>query len=262
MNWIARVPAEQRRRVASLPARIEVLETRTLLANGINPQPGAPIPGAPGVPLSNVVVATFTITDASGSPGTKWQAKVDWGDGSRLDKNVRATALPNGSFEFLDSHTYAAAGPHTITVDIAVPGSAPGGPSSGTGGKDNEVKTTVTITNQPTPTPTPTPPPSIGPFQSSGLTAKAKVNKTFHASVARFSDPHTKPQQFSAKIDWGDQSGSTPGQIRRQGNGRYLVAGAHRYGTLGTFQVTVTISDAAGDVIAAHSSVIVTGTKR
>jgi hypothetical protein len=254
MNWIARVPADRRRQVASLPAMIEVLETRTLLADGITPAAGAHLNGTAGVALTSVVVASFTVTDPSVN-GAIWRAKVDWGDHSAPDKNVLATALPNGSFEFLDSHTYAAAGTYTVTVMIAQPLSHKP--------NDNTVTTQVTVTAPtPTPTPSPTPPPSIGAFQSSGLTAKAKVNKTFRASVARFSDPHTKPQQFSAVIDWGDQSGSTPGQIRRNGNGRYLVAGVHRYGTPGTFQVTVTIRDATGDVIAAHSSGIVTGKTR
>jgi hypothetical protein len=249
MNWIARVPADRRRRVAALPAMIEVLETRALLADGITPAAGAHLNGSAGVALTNVVVATFTVTDPSVN-GATWRARVDWGDHGALDKNVPATALPNGSFEFLDSHTYAAAGTYTVTVMIASPGSHKP--------NDNTVTTQVTVTAPtPSPTPTSTPPPSIGPFQASGLNARAKANRTFHGSVARFNDPHTKPQQFSAVIDWGDQTGPTPGQIRRQGNGKYVVAGVHRYTTPGAFAVTVTIRDAAGQEIAAHSSVLV-----
>ena len=257
MNWITPMPADRRRRVAAIPALIEVLETRTLLADGITPAAGPHLSGTAGVALNNVVVATFTVTDPSVN-GATWRAKVDWGDHSAPDKNVMTTAGPNGSFEFLDSHTYAAAGTYTVTIMIASPGSHKP--------NDNTVTTQVSVTSPtptptptstPTPTPTPTPPPSIGPFTSSGLSAKAKLNRTFHGSVARFGDPHTKPQQFSAVIDWGDQSGPTPGQIRRQGNGKYVVAGAHRYGTLGVFSVTVTIRDAVGEEIAAHGSILV-----
>jgi hypothetical protein len=88
------------------------------------------------------------------------------------------------------------------------------------------------------------------------------VDKTFHGSVARFSDPHTQPRQFTAVIDWGDQSGPTPGRVRRRGNGKYWVVGAHRYGTPGVFQVTVTIRDATGIEIAAQGVVGATGTER
>jgi hypothetical protein len=254
MNWIARVPADRRRRVAA-PAMIEVLEARALLADGITPAAGAPLNGTVGVALTNVVVATFTVTDPSVN-GSTFRARVNWGDNTgSFDKNIPATPLSNGSFEFLDSHTYAKPGTYTITVNIAVPGSSPGGPTSGTGGQDNMVQTTATITGQPTPAL----PSSIGPFQSAGLTARAKVNRTFHGSIARFSDPHTKPQQFSATIDWGDQSGPTRGQIRRQGSGKYLVVGAHRYGTPGAFAVTVTIQNTAGQEIAAKTSLQVGG---
>jgi hypothetical protein len=79
----------------------------------------------------------------------------------------------------------------------------------------------------------------------------------FNKPIARFSDPHTKPAQFGALIDWGDQTAPIPGKIKRTGNGRYQVVGSHRYQAAGVFQVTVTIRDANGEVIAAHGSVTV-----
>src|SRR5437868_5857601 len=80
---------------------IEVLEDRVLLADGISPAPGVHFLGSPGVALNNVTVATFTITDPSGSPGSMWKGKVDWGDGT-LDRKISVTAGPNNTFEFLD----------------------------------------------------------------------------------------------------------------------------------------------------------------
>src|SRR5437867_3012345 len=109
-----------RRRRSPVGRRLEVLEGRVLLAGGITPAPGSPLNGSPGVALTNVVVATFTIADSTGSPGTKWLAKVDWGDSTSPDKKVAPTAQADGSFAFLGNHTYAAAGNYTITVDIAV----------------------------------------------------------------------------------------------------------------------------------------------
>ena len=111
------------RRRAPAGRWIEILEKRVLLADGITPLPGPQINGSPGVALNNVVVATYTIANSDGNPGTKWRAKVDWGDGSAPDKQVMPTALPDGSYEFLDSHTYASANTYTVTVMIAVPGS-------------------------------------------------------------------------------------------------------------------------------------------
>jgi len=111
-----------RRRRALAGRSIEILEERVLLADGINPAPGLHFLGNPGVALNNVAVATFTIANSSGSPGTKWDAHVNWGDGNS-DKKIAATAGPNGTFQFLDSHSYANPGTFTITVMIAVPGS-------------------------------------------------------------------------------------------------------------------------------------------
>ena len=117
----------------------EILEERVLLANGINPSGAPTIMGAPGVPLTNVVVATYTISDSTGSPGSKWNGLINWGDGTANSKNVLPTALPDGSFEFLGTHTYSAAGTFTISVMIAVPGSHDPGA--------NTVQTTAIISN-------------------------------------------------------------------------------------------------------------------
>ena len=102
---------------------VEPLENRILLADGINPLGGANINGMPGIAITGDVVATYTIADSSGDPGSKWRAKVDWGDGSVSDKNVSPTSPVDGVYSFADSHTYASAGNFTVTVQIAVPGS-------------------------------------------------------------------------------------------------------------------------------------------
>jgi uncharacterized protein YjdB len=121
MEWIPGLYAHKRRQgYGTAPRTIEHLEIRALLADGIAPHPGPQLTGSPGVALTNVVVATFTITDSTGSPGTKWNAEILWGDG-KIDKRVSATAGPNGSFQFLGTHTYAISNTYTITVMIAVP---------------------------------------------------------------------------------------------------------------------------------------------
>jgi hypothetical protein len=221
---------------------IETLEDRTLLADGITPTPGAPINAVVGVELSNAVFASYTVSDPSGAPGTQWLAVIMFGDGQALRQVI---PVQDGSvFDIEATHTYTAPGAYTVTVMISVPGSHK--PS------DNIVTTPVNVTSPP-------PPSAIGPFQSSGLNGRARVSRTFHKPIVRFSDPHTTPAQFSALIDWGDQSAPTPGQIRRQGKGRYQIVGTHRYQAAGVFQVAVTIRDAAGEVIAAQGSVSVTG---
>jgi len=214
---------------------VEFLETRALLADGITPAAGPPINAVVGVPITNAVFATYTISDSSGEPGTQWRAEIQFGDG-QVDKQL--VPVPVGTeFEFEDTHTYTAPGTYTVTVMIAVPGSREP--------RENVVTTQVTVTS---------PTPSIGNFKATGLKAKVSEKKTFHWQVAHFSEPHTNARGFSAIVDWGDQSSATPGQIRTQGKGRYAVIGSHRYVTPGVYKVTVTVRDASGREIAAMSA--------
>jgi hypothetical protein len=222
---------------------IEVLEDRTLLADGISPVAGAPINAVVGVPITNAIFTTYTVSDPSGAPGTQWRAQINFGDGQPAAKMV--VPIQDGSvFDIESTHTYTAPGNYTVTVMIAIPGSNTP--------NDNIVTTQVDVSSPP-------PPSSIGPFQSSGLNGRTRAGGSFHKPIARFADPNSTPGQFGALIDWGDQSGPTPGQIKRQGRGRFEVVGMHRYPAPGVFPVTVTIRDAAGQVIAAHGSVTVVG---
>jgi hypothetical protein len=109
----------------------------------------------------------------------------------------------------------------------------------------------------PTPAPPVTPAPSNPQFVASGLTLRERVARFVQAIVANFQEPQAKRGQFSAIIDWGDQSATTPGHIQssRRGKGKFSVVGSHRYAVTGTFTVTVTIHDAAGGTIASHSLV-------
>src|SRR5207248_7705766 len=83
-----------RSRYASTARWIEALEDRVLLSDGIQASPAPQINGTAGVLLSNVEVASYTITDSSGNPGTQWRGKVDWGDNSAIDKKISPTAEP------------------------------------------------------------------------------------------------------------------------------------------------------------------------
>ena len=142
MNWIFDRPVMPRRRKASFsPRLVEALEERTLLADGITPAGGAPITVVAGTAISSAILASFVVSDPSGSPGTKWAAKIDFGDG-QTDRNVQPSQV-GSAFDFVDSHTYAQPGQYTVTVMIAVPGSQKP--------NDNTVTTQVTVTSPPTP---------------------------------------------------------------------------------------------------------------
>ncbi len=136
-NPVALRPTTQSRRRGRLNApAVEVLELRTLLANGITPTAGPALSGTAGIALVNVTVASFTVVGPAGSPGSQWRANINWGDGIE-DKMVVPVQDSTTAFHFAGTHNYNAAGTYTITVMIAVPGS--GMPNS------NTVSTTAKI---------------------------------------------------------------------------------------------------------------------
>jgi len=251
MRWTLGLDKNRgRQTVEFLPRIIDVLETRALLANGITATAGPPIIVAVGTPIANAVFATYTVTDPSGAPGTQWRALINFGDG-QIDGPI--FPIEKGeNFEFVDDHMYKAPGVYTVTVMIAVPESHQP--------NDNTVTTRVTVTSStptstPMPTPTPTSPPPTPHLVGSGLNSRVRENRTFHGTVARFSEPHTMAQEFQAVIDWGDQSAPTPGVIHARDRGRFAVVGSHHYITPGTYHVAVQIQDGRGQEIVTESLV-------
>jgi hypothetical protein len=228
---------EPRRHVRTYrPETIERLELRALLADGISASPGPLITATAGVPISNAVFATFTVTDLSGRPGTDWRALINFGDGHRDDFVI---PVEKGSeFEFVDSHTYQAPGSYTVTLMIALPGSMRP--------DDNTVQTPVTVN--------PSTQPPQGPHVSaSGHKVSARANRLFHGAVATGRLQHLALAGTTATIDWGDESATTAGRIKTTGRGRFAVTGAHRYLAQGLYHITVTITDSAGQAVTVAS---------
>ena len=65
---------------------------------------------------------------------------------------------------------------------------------------------------------------------------------TVDGTVADFTDSKsgTSPSDYTATIDWGDQSSPTEGGINSSGDG-FTVTGTHSYNDAGSYQITVTI---------------------
>jgi plastocyanin len=173
--------------------------------------------------------------------------------------NDHSTTSVKGSMEHWDSgvqnngftfdHTFTQTG--TFVYYCTIHGKDNGnGTASGMDGK-------VIVTSG-TPSPTPTPTPTMEPLQASGHNAKAKVNKTFHATLAKFNERGTTRGNFTVLIDWGDQSALTAGQIRGR-KSRFTVMGSHRYLMTGVFQVMVMIQDTFGKEINVMDMIRVTG---
>ena len=83
---------------------------------------GTTLTGNSGQILSNVVVATFSDTDAA-APASDFTATVDWGDGTTTAGTIAGS---NGAFSVSGTHAYATAGRDTVTVKVTddAPGTA------------------------------------------------------------------------------------------------------------------------------------------
>lgn len=66
---------------------------------------------------------------------------------------------------------------------------------------------------------------------------------TVSGPLATFTDsvPNTTPGDYTASVDWGDHSASSPGTITSNGNS-FTVTGSHSYANAGVFTITVTIA--------------------
>lgn len=92
----------------------------------------------------------------------------------------------------------------------------------------------------------------------SGLTFSPVEAATFSGAVATFTDDNSFAQSssFSASIDWGDGA-TTAGTVTTSGDGPFTVFGTHAYAEEGSYAVSPTIVDPAGQTVTATSTALV-----
>ncbi|MDP3879300.1 MAG: PKD domain-containing protein [Dehalococcoidales bacterium] len=143
----------------------------------------------------------------------------DWGDGTTSDGNVTET---NGSGTVSgSSHVYADNGVYTATVTVD---------DDDFGSGSDTLK--VTVNNVA---------PTVGAIDAPTV---AQVNNEMNASAA-FTDPGIL-DTHTAVWDWGDGTSSIGDVSETNGSG--TVTGSHIYTRLGTFTVTLTVTDKDGGV--------------
>jgi hypothetical protein len=83
------------------------------------------------------------------------------------------------------------------------------------------------------------------PITAKGTTFGATEGMSFAGAVATFTDPDpaSTAAEYSATIDWGDATSTTPGTISGAPGGPFTVNGTHMYAEEGSYRVTVTITD-------------------
>ena len=188
------------------------------------------VEGVEGVALTDVVLAEFHDGDVAGA-GLDFRVTVNWGDGSGLDvasgatpkiKIERSLTTP-GAFLVKGTHTYPKLGVYTVeTLLDGVLGAV-----AHTRGQAVIVPPGTTL-------------------RAVGETVRNAGAKLNNRVLATFTDttPDVGPQDFSARIDWGDGQVS-PGEIVARGSGRFAVTGRHVYGDPETFAAFVHIARTA-----------------
>jgi hypothetical protein len=168
-------------------------------------------------------VATFSDANPN-ARAADFGAFINWGDGSPPTAGV---VVANGTtFSVLGNHTYSDNGFDTIQVDISENAGTKASATTSAGVGD---------------------PPLL--FGNAALVAT--VNTPFSGVLFSFSDSggFDIATEYSAQINWGDQSPSTTGSVTLVGSS-YVVSGSHTYRQAGTFPLSVVIGDggALGDL--------------
>src|SRR5437588_4189219 len=170
--------------------------------------------------------------DSSTSCSGPTQAVIHWGDGT-----PNSTVTPSNN-TVSGTHTYAEEGTYSGSIDLT------GGTCGATSPPDHF---TATV--------------SDALLNGSSTTITPTASQQFSGPVATFTDDSTTATagEFSATIDWGDGSTSSPadGQpvtIAGPSSGSFTVNGTHTYATAGPFSVSVQITDDGGQSTTAFST--------
>jgi len=167
----------------------------------------------------SAVVAYF-----SGGVGP-YTASIAWGDGQTT---AGAISAPNNN-AVSGTHTYSEEGAYIVSVTVTDSTGATATGSTSTSVAD----ASLTVTGAP---------------------VNGVESASFSGAVASFidADPHGVASDFSATINWGDQTSSV-GTIAADGSGGFTVTGTHVFAEEGAL-VTVTVSDAGGASASVMSS--------
>ena len=209
---------------------------------------GAPsIPANPGV--STGVVTVATVLDANPHPDlSDFTATIDWGDGSATPGSVNAVGTGTGQTIYIEGeHTYFLPGDYQIKTLV----------------NDAGGSSTIALAEAVTPGGGGViigPPPTPDPESATYVTQEGGFN-TGTVATFTYSDPNAVPSDFSVTLDWGDYTGiDTNGTISVSGTGAgqtFTVQGIHLYAKLGTYPVSVQITDKSGHVGIANSKAVV-----
>jgi hypothetical protein len=172
------------------------------------------------------VVATFTGGDPS-QGASDFTATVTWGDSHTSPGTVAPDG--RGGFTVSASNTYAEERSYPVAVTV-----------TDAFGSSGMAQSTANVAD-----------PSVAPRGGFNILAVAGVASRLQ-TVATFTDPGGPEPlaDYSAMINWGDNTQPAPGTITGPVNGVFTVQASHTYAQAGNYTLTATLRhDAATDVM-------------
>ncbi len=179
-------------------------------------------------------VAAFTNTGYPGNPANDFSALIDWGDGNTSAGTVAGSG---GTLTVSGSHLYLEETSTTVKVTLAEDGPAP---LTATASSPMQVLDA-----------------SLTPMAA---TFAATENTSFSGAVATFgdADPNGVASDYSATIDWGDNTPASAASLSGDINNGFTVSGTHIYADDGTYPVRISLTD-HGPTLTVTSTAAVSG---
>ncbi|HUB25249.1 MAG TPA: hypothetical protein VL992_07445 [Tepidisphaeraceae bacterium] len=178
--------------------------------------------------VSTGVVGLATFSDSNGvQSASSYTASITWNDGTPAVAG--SVSIVSGQIVVSGAHTYPLNGTYSPTVMLWETGSlALATPS-------------VAVAN---------------PLSISAISVSATAGETAFLSVATLTDANTaeNSSQLYATINWGD--GTSSSGVVVGSDGEFYIGGVHDYASAGSFALTVTVTDAAGNSISTGDSAI------
>ncbi|HZU36851.1 MAG TPA: PKD domain-containing protein, partial [Gemmataceae bacterium] len=186
-----------------------------------------------GAAFTGNPLATFNDSDGN-TLASAYTVNVDWGDGNRATLPTSdITSTGGGNFKVTAGHTYAEEGAFTLKLTV-----------TDLDGKSASQSTTESVADA-----------ALTNLSVSAINASTGLR--FSGEIATFSDtdPAGQASDYSATINWGD--GSSNGTVT--GAGPFVVSGTHTYTAVGTYTVSVTVTDHGGASISGSNNGTVKG---